>query len=52
MQSIEFQLLQGYLEQRWGPGADLTPLVRRLDLAGLAELTVADVAEHVAGALR
>ncbi len=49
MQSVELAALQARLEQRWGPAGDLTPLLRTLDLAGLAGLTVADVAARVAG---
>lgn len=52
MQSVELAALQGRLEQRWGAGGDLTPLLRTLDLAGLAGLTVADVAAWVAEAGR
>jgi hypothetical protein len=49
MQSVEFSALQSRLEQRWDDGADLTPLLRSLDLAGLAGLTVADIAAWVTG---
>jgi hypothetical protein len=51
MQSVEFSALQGYLTQRWGADADLTPLLRTLDLAGLADLTVAAIAAHISGQL-
>ena len=51
MQSVEFSALQGRLEQRWGPAADLGPLLRTLDLSGLAGLTVAAVAGHIEAAL-
>jgi hypothetical protein len=51
MQSVEFSAFQGYLAQRWGAVADLTPLLRTLDLAGLADLTVATIAAHVSGEL-
>jgi hypothetical protein len=51
MQSVEFSALQGFLTQRWGPAADLTPLLRTLDLAGLADLTVAAIAAHISGQL-
>lgn len=49
MQSVEFSALQSHLEQRWDDRADLTPLLRSLDLAGLAGLTVADIAAWVSG---
>jgi acyl carrier protein len=48
MQSVELAALQGRLSQRWGDRGDLDPLLRTLDLAGLAGLTVADVAGWVA----
>jgi len=51
MQSVELAALQGYLTQKWGAAADLAPLLRTLDLAGLAGLTVATVAGHVTGRL-
>jgi hypothetical protein len=51
MQSVELVALQGYLTQKWGQAADLGPLLRTLDLAGLTELTVAAVAGHIAGRL-
>ena len=48
MQSVELSALQSRLEQRWGAGADLEPLLRTLDLSGLAELSVAAVAGWLA----
>jgi hypothetical protein len=51
MQSVELATLQGYLTQQWGGAADLAPLLRTLDLAGLAGLTVATVAGYVADRL-
>lgn len=51
MQSVELAALQGYLTQKWGGPADLAPLLRTLDLAGLAGLTVAAVAGYVADRL-
>lgn len=51
MQSVEFAALQGYLTQNWGAAADLGPLLRTLDLAGLSDLTVETVAAYVAGRL-
>lgn len=50
MQSVELAGLQLRMEQRWGAAGDLDLLLRTLDLAGLTELTVADVARRVAGA--
>lgn len=47
MQSVEFAILQSRLAARWGSNGDLTDLVRGLDLAGLAALSVADVAAEV-----
>lgn len=52
MQSVELSALQSRLEQRWVGRADLTPLLRGLDLAGLAGLTVADIAARVSGAVQ
>lgn len=52
MQSVEFTAFQSRLAQRWGGAADLSPLLRTLDLAGLTALTVADVAEWVGRAVR
>ncbi len=51
MQSVELAALQGYLTQQWGDAADLAPLLRTLDLAGLAGLTVETVAGYVAARL-
>jgi hypothetical protein len=51
MQSVEVAALQGHLTQKWGEAADLGPLLRTLDLAGLAGLTVAGVAGYVADRL-
>lgn len=47
MQSVELAALQARLHRRWGARGDLGPLLRTLDLAGLAGLTVADVADWV-----
>jgi len=52
MQSVEFGGLRAALVERWGPAADPDPLLRTLDLAGLAGLTVADLAAHVGRAAR
>ena len=52
MQSVELSGLRAALADRWGPAADPAPLLRTLDLAGLAGLTVADLAAHVARAAR
>ena len=52
MQSVEFAVLRAALAERWGPAADPEPLLRSLDLAGLAALTVADLAGHVHRAAR
>lgn len=49
MQSVELSALQSRVEQRWDGRADLTPLLRSLDLAGLTGLTVADIAAWVSG---
>ena len=49
MESVELAALQAQLTQRWGAAGDLTDLLRPLDLAGLAGLTVAAVAGWVAG---
>ncbi|HST65295.1 MAG TPA: hypothetical protein VLM05_08910 [Mycobacteriales bacterium] len=51
MQSIELAAFQGYLAQQWGAAADLSPLLRTLDLAGLADLSVGAVAGHVTARL-
>lgn len=51
MQSVEFAALLGYLTQKWGDAADLAPLLRTLDLAGLSDLTVGGVAAYVADRL-
>jgi hypothetical protein len=48
MQSIELAALQGYLTQKWGAAADLGPLLRTLDLAGLADLSIGTVAAYLA----
>lgn len=47
MQSVEFSTVRAAMIDRWGPAADPDPLLRTLDLAGLAGLTVADLAAHV-----
>jgi acyl carrier protein len=47
MQSVELAALRTRLADRWGPAADLGPLLATLDLAGLAGLTVAAVAAWV-----
>ena len=52
MQSVEFSALGAALVDRWGPAADPGPLLRRLDLTGLAALTVADLAAYVQRAAR
>lgn len=52
MQSVEFSALRAALVDRWGPAADPEPLLRPLDLAGLAALTVAELAGHVGRAAR
>jgi len=52
MQSVEFCALRTALVDRWGPAADPEPLLRRLDLAGLAALTVAELAGYVHRAVR
>jgi hypothetical protein len=52
MQSVEFSAVRAALVARWGAPADPDPLLRTLDLAGLASLTVADLADHVRAGLR
>lgn len=47
MQSVELAALQECLTQKWGDAAELGPLLRTLDLAGLSGLTVAMLADHI-----
>lgn len=47
MQSVELAGLRARLVGRWGPAADPDPLLRTLDLAGLTDLTVRDLAAYV-----
>ena len=51
MQSLEFCAFQEALVRRWGPAADLAPLLQSLTLTALSELTLAAVAAHVAGCI-
>ncbi|WP_176611330.1 acyl carrier protein [Actinomadura sp. WMMB 499] len=50
LESIEFAALAGRLRARHGDRVDLTEIVAGLDIDEFADLTVADLARHIAAA--
>ncbi|MGP4023613.1 hypothetical protein [Actinomadura sp. 3N407] len=49
LESIEFAALADLLRARYGDDADLSAFIAGLDLDQILNLTVGDVADHVAG---